>query len=264
MVAENKLSEYTIIRINKLQCNTMQGKKVIIILDADVIRSGDQVGQRLGTPVAIAADGTVNENDRKLAVQAGKRTGDEHPNGQPMAKKPLQESNNQASMLNDPTPASYSGGAVYPIASLTPYQNKWTIKARVTNKSDIKKWSNSRGEGYLFSMDLVDESGEIRATAFKEQCDKFYNMIEIGKVFYITSGTLKAANKQYSTLNNDYELTFRDTTEVFPCTDESEAANIPTLTFNFCQIAQLNASLKVRNFTSFLEILETGNHIFPL
>ena len=94
-------------------------------------------------------------------------------------------------------------------------------------------------------MDLVDESGEIRATAFKDQCDKFYDMIEIGKVFYITSGNLKAANKQYSTLNNDYELTFRDTTEVIPCTDESEVANIPTLSFNFCQISQLNASLKV-------------------
>ena len=93
-------------------------------------------------------------------------------------------------------------------------------------------------------MDLVDESGEIRATAFKEQCDKFYNMIEIGKVFYITSGTLKAANKQYSNLNNDYEMTFRDNTEVYPCTDEAEASSIPTLSFNFCQIGQLNASLK--------------------
>ena len=28
-------------------------------------------------------------------------------------------------------------------------------------------------------MDLIDESGEIRATAFKEQCDKYYDMIEV-------------------------------------------------------------------------------------
>ena len=117
-------------------------------------------------------------------------------------------------------------------------------KARVTNKSDIRRWSNSRGEGHLFSMDLVDESGEIRATAFKDQCDKYYNMIEIGKVYYITQGTLKAANKQYSTLNNDYEMTFRDSTEVIPCVDEDEASKIPTLSFDFCQISQLNAGLK--------------------
>lgn len=31
-------------------------------------------------------------------------------------------------------------------------------------------------------MDLVDQSGEIRATAFKDQCDKFFDMVEKGKV----------------------------------------------------------------------------------
>jgi replication factor A1 len=53
------------------------------------------------------------------------------------------------------------------------------IKARVTTKSAVRTWANARGEGKLFSMDLIDESGEIRATAFKEQCDKFYDMIEV-------------------------------------------------------------------------------------
>ena len=75
-----------------------------------------------------------------------------------------------------------AGQPTFPIASLTPYQNRWTIKARVTNKSDIKRWSNSRGEGYLFSMDLLDESGEIRATAFKAECDKFEPIVEVDKV----------------------------------------------------------------------------------
>lgn len=35
---------------------------------------------------------------------------------------------------------------------------RWTIRARVTNKSQIRTWSNSRGEGKLFSLELVDES----------------------------------------------------------------------------------------------------------
>ena len=56
---------------------------------------------------------------------------------------------------------------------------RWTIKARVTNKTDIRTWSNARGDGKLFSLDLMDESGEIRATAFNAECDKFYHMIEV-------------------------------------------------------------------------------------
>lgn len=59
---------------------------------------------------------------------------------------------------------------------------RWSIKARVTKKSNIRTWSNSRGEGKLFSMDLIDESGEIRTTAFNQECDKFFDMIEVDKV----------------------------------------------------------------------------------
>ena len=42
------------------------------------------------------------------------------------------------------------------------WQNKWTIKARVTSKGDVRTWNKSTGSGKLFSMDLMDESGAIR------------------------------------------------------------------------------------------------------
>ena len=34
-------------------------------------------------------------------------------------------------------------------------------------------------------MDLMDESGEIRITAFKDQVDAFYDKAVVGKVYYI-------------------------------------------------------------------------------
>jgi replication factor A1 len=49
----------------------------------------------------------------------------------------------------------------------------------VTSKSDIRTWNKSSGSGKLFSMDLMDESGEIRATAFKDQCDQYYDYIQV-------------------------------------------------------------------------------------
>jgi replication factor A1 len=83
-------------------------------------------------------------------------------------------------------------------------------------------------------MDLADESGEIRCTAFKEQCDKFYDMIEVDKVYYITRCQLKSANKQYSSLKNDYEMTMTNDTEIAECTDGSCA--VPETHYNFVQI----------------------------
>lgn len=47
---------------------------------------------------------------------------------------------------------------IFPIKNLSPYQNKWTIKARVLNKSDVRTWKNARGEGRLFSFSLKDSS----------------------------------------------------------------------------------------------------------
>lgn len=68
------------------------------------------------------------------------------------------------------------------INELNPYMNKWTIKVRVTSKSQIRNYQNARGPGVFFTCDLVDQSGEIRAAAFNAECDKFYPLLEIGKV----------------------------------------------------------------------------------
>jgi len=63
---------------------------------------------------------------------------------------------------------------------------RWTIKARITSKSDLKRWSNAKGEGTLFSIDLLDaDNTEIRATFFKEACQKYFTMLEQGKVCQI-------------------------------------------------------------------------------
>lgn len=86
-------------------------------------------------------------------------------------------------------------------------------------------------------MDLMDESGEIRVTAFKEQCDKFYNEIEIDKVYYISKCQLKPANKQYTTIKNDYEMTFTSDTVVQECMDD--APSIPAIQYEIVPIANI-------------------------
>lgn len=107
-----------------------------------------------------------------------------------------------------------SGVATFPIENLSPYQNNWTIKARVTQKSDIKNWSNSRGEGKLFSVTLMDDSGEIKATAFNSVVDELFPRLEDSKVYYISKARVNFAKKKFSNVTNDYELTLERSTQI--------------------------------------------------
>lgn len=86
-------------------------------------------------------------------------------------------------------------------------QKIWTIKALVT-KIEIHQVSSGGDSKYVFH--LVDESGEIRATAFDQ---KYFDLCEVGKVYRLST-CLLVSTDQSNTLkdhpyNNDYELVFR-------------------------------------------------------
>lgn len=133
--------------------------------------------------------------------------------------------------------ASGSHGTIHPIEALSPYGHKWTIKARVTNKSDIRTWHKASSEGKLFSVNLLDESGEIKATGFNNECDALYDIFQEGSVYYISSPCrVQLAKKQFSNLPNDYELTFEKDTLVEKAEDQE---NVPQVRYNFTTIGQL-------------------------
>lgn len=111
------------------------------------------------------------------------------------------------------------------------------IRAKVQLKSPMRTWSNSKSEGKLFSFDLVDETGEIRVTAFRDTAEKFYDIIEVDKVYFLSRASIKVANKQFNTLKNDYEMTLNNESVIQECMDVVDS--IPETKYEFLAIDKL-------------------------
>ncbi|KAI7732297.1 hypothetical protein M8C21_028010 [Ambrosia artemisiifolia] len=145
---------------------------------------------------------------------------------------------------------------VHPLASLNPYQGNWTIKVRLTSKGNMRHYKNARGEGCVFNVELTDEDGtQIQATMFNEAAKKFFDMFEMGKVYYISKGTLKVANKQFKTVQNDYEMTLNEYSQVEEAVNE--AAFIPETKFNFVPIDQLGPYVNQKELIDVIGVVQS-------
>lgn len=177
--------------------------RILIILDLEVLQDLGEA-EKIGEPKPLESKTEEEEKSQPTTISSNGFYGSKIQGGQ------LQAPNKSA----QPQPAAASAHAtIYPIEAISPYSHKWTIKARCTSKSNIRTWHNRNGDGKLFSVNLLDDSGEIRATGFNDQCDMLYDVFQEGSVYYISSPCgVKLAKKQFTNLNNDYELTFeRDT-----------------------------------------------------
>ena len=249
MVQDDMVEVKALIQMKRYTCNVIQEtRKIIIILELAVIQKASEVSGKLGEPqqmsdlVAnhvglkpepkpqVSNNQPIKENTHNSNVNRpstyGKTNASNYQNNSTSFQK---------QMYGNITPSA-NGKNIFPIASLTPYQNRWTIRARITNKTPVRTWSNSRGEGRLFSLDLVDETGEIRATGFNDVVDKYYDMLEQGKVYYFTKGSLKTANKKFTNLKNDYEMSLNSDTLIELCNEECQ---LPQLQFNFRKIQDI-------------------------
>ncbi|XP_059078142.1 replication protein A 70 kDa DNA-binding subunit A-like [Cryptomeria japonica] len=123
-----------------------------------------------------------------------------------------------------PSPQTTTSENISPIKTLNPYQNKWTIKGKVTHKWPIKAYSIATKNGHVFSFDIVDCDGsKIRITCFDEIAKLHYNRVDIGSHFIISKGYVKEANARYNKLNSHLEITLSDTSIVKHCTNEEQA-----------------------------------------
>lgn len=190
----NQVDKYSVVRLEKYMWYTVKesNRDILVILGLTVIRKGDDVGYTLRRP-SISISST--------------------PSAAPVA----------ASF------GSSSNAYIIPIAQLTPFNSRRTIRVRVTYKTAVRSWRSYNGTGKLFSLHLLDESGEISATVWIDNhCDWLYDAFQASKVYEISNYTVKPPkDPSYSTFEHEYELSFSSATSVYPCRDEPP--NIPML-----------------------------------
>ena len=128
------------------------------------------------------------------------------------------------------------------------------------NQSDCFQWASGqvfppywREQGMaVWRLDQKRPSDGV-GTALQKQCDGegFWDPIWwhiprstawlLLQVYYFSKGTLKIANKQFTAVKNDYEMTFNNETSVMPCED---GHHLPTVQFDFTGIGDLESKSK--------------------
>lgn len=219
LVEAGQLTQHTTIRVLEYQTSVIAQRKIIIVLRMEPMGNPNM---RIGTPAPAPASVSMTAEGGSAAAPPAPAA----PASAPAPRAPAPTSSAYASAAARSTgpvqrPAeggSMAGGgtaAFTPISALTPYNTKFTIKARVTAKGEVKTWSNARGTGKLFSVDLVDSAGsEIRGTFFQQAVDLFFDSIVVKGVYAISNGKLKPSNPKFSSLRNQYEVNFDEKTLV--------------------------------------------------
>ncbi|GLC43682.1 hypothetical protein PLESTM_001504100 [Pleodorina starrii] len=132
---------------------------------------------------------------------------------------------------------------ILPISALNPYTARWAIRGRVTAKGELRRWTNVKGEGKVFSFDLLDRGGgEIRVTAFGAEAEKFFESIEVGAIYQVSKASLTQKKPQFNHTSHDYEIRLDRNSLVERVPEDQETAQIPNISFNFRKITDLETA----------------------
>lgn len=235
LVDSGELQEHCIIKLEDYQCNPLKNRVVLGMTSLQVLNG----------PVAAIGNATNVVN----AASSG-------PHNDPPALETPKPYGSSSAVVQ---PRTVQEEGIVPISSLNPYNNHWKLKARVTTKSQMRTWNNSKGTGKLFSVDLLDdEDGEVRVTMFNDTADRLYDVFQVNKVFYVSGGSIKTANKKFSGhIKNDYEITLNNDADVRLAPDQG---SIKLISYHFVPIASLTAAMK----DTFVDILGIVTNVGPI
>lgn len=114
------------------------------------------------------------------------------------------------------------------IVNLNHYDRSFKIRGRVIKKAPMKTFKTKDGrDGCVFNMVIKDETRDIQVTFFNDVANKFYDVIEEGKIYSIADAEIRNAGK-FNNTNNKFELSISERSVIKRLPDIKEISN-----FNF-------------------------------
>ncbi|KMV65211.1 replication factor A protein 1 [Encephalitozoon cuniculi EcunIII-L] len=215
------VSRYSLIRPGRFSVRSKDGSVYIYIQE---IQAYEDCNVEIGKPVNIST-GNASFSDNQ-ASPGNQR----HTNGVNQHRRAPDEEDKKRVKRDAEDEGEFTA-----INMLNPFHNKWAIKGRVVMKSDIRRFTNQKGEGKVFNFEVSDGTAQVKIICFSDCVDIFFPIVEVGKVYTIAKGTVKMANKQYSTNPFDYEIILDKSSEVHRAADDGS----PKYFFNFVKISDL-------------------------
>ncbi|GLT81135.1 hypothetical protein SLA2020_525380 [Shorea laevis] len=243
-VRTGQVKKGSVVQLIDYICSTVQNRRIIVVLNMQtIIPECEMIGNpKMLTDSDSATPRTLPNSELEQSVRVSNNNSsvqvpvNNQQSFRPTIQPPYQPPPNYK--RHGPIMKNEAPARIIPIAALNPYQGRWAIKARVTSKGDLRRYNNARGDGKVFSFDLLDsDGGEIRVTCFNAVVDRFYDVIEVGKVYLISKGSLKPAQKNFNHLKNEWEIFLEANSTVELCPNED--GSIPRQQFSFRPISEV-------------------------
>lgn len=250
-IKNGRLEKWSIIKVlsyRTVDCGEVPENKrrLIYILNLEVIRRGSEVGHKLSCPETVdSTNGSTNRsmpppqpnnNMGNINLFGARQQSHNEPTSTQPQPYPIGGMHQETIRSPRNMRAAHESHTIQ-IAELTPYIGKWVVKGRVTSKSGIREYNNAKGGGKLFNFTLADKSGEIKITAFNADCERVFPYVEANKVYVLGRASVKNADKRYTTA--DFEITLNNDSLLEEVTDTQATSDIPLAKFNFISIASL-------------------------
>jgi len=244
LVKNNELQNLSIVQLKEYISNTIQGRKVLVILNLEV--QSPPLSHKIGNPLDINGKSGVPKPEASLKSVAaspgaspGSAGSSEVKDDMAIKREPWRSGGGSSGAILRVGQEQVSGSQHYfPIMSINPYQNRWRIRGRVTNKGSLRKYQNARGEGQVMSFEIADDSGSIKVASFQDMAKQMSSKIVMGKTYTIARANLKQADARFNRCTSEWEMMLNNDSEVEPFEDDGSIAQIQ---YKFVEIADLAA-----------------------